>query len=441
MPHQDHGRSAPAIGPALDWLVSAESFGAYSLRRDSRFTPAGLVKLVFLWAWGEQAALTDRFARAQEVIVTRPGDQQRSITYQAFVKLLRRHSASLLYAVVTSLQASLRESLADSYRVAGFLVFGVDGTRIGVPRTKANEEAFSATPRPKRRRGRRRRADLKKATTPRVWLTTLWHVGTGLPWGWRTGPSDSSERGHLIELLAWLPEGSLLTADAGFAGYDLCAELIAAGHDFVLRVGSNTRLLKKLGCVREYDNRVYLWPGRAVRGSQPPIVLRLVVSHDGKQPVYLVTTVLAKRRLSDARLIELYRKRWGVELFYRGFKRTFARHKLRSASPRNAVVELDWSMAALWAACLYAKVQQGEQLTRTSVAGVLRVIRHAMRGPALSLPDDLAQALVDPYQRPNKASRDYPTQKTDYRPPSPPIIRVASPRISRLAKLLKGFTA
>lgn len=444
MPHQDHGRETPAIGPALDWLVSSEAFGSYTLRSDSRFTPTRLVRLTLLWAWGEQVALGDRLAHAQEVIDSAADDQPRSITYQAFVKLLRRHSAALLYAVVTTLQARLRQSLADSYRVAGFLVFGVDGTRLGVPRTKANEASFSAVARVKRRRGRRSKADRKKAATPRVWLTTLWHVGTGLPWGWRSGPSDSSEREHLPELLAWLPERSLVTADAGFVGYDLCGKVIGAGHDFLIRVGGNVRLLKKLGYAREHDNRVYLWPERAARKRRSPIVLRLVVSHDGKQPVYLVTTVLAQRALSDRRVIELYRRRWGVEVFYRGFKRTFARHKLRSASPRNALVELDWSMAALWAACLYAKhlqARRGEDLSRTSVAGVLRVLRRAAVASRFALVEELAVALVDPYERTNKASRDYPIQKTDYRPAGPPDIRYASPELKEIALQLRGFTA
>ena len=46
----------------------------------------------------------------------------------------------------------------------------------------------------------------------------LWHVGSGLPWDWRTGPSDSSEREHFQEMLGSLPSGALLTADAGFMG-------------------------------------------------------------------------------------------------------------------------------------------------------------------------------------------------------------------------------
>lgn len=434
MPHQDRNCWAPAIGPALDWLVRSESFGSYALRRDSVFTPATLVKLVLLWAWSEQAALTDRFAHAQEVTASPAGDQHRSVTYQAFVKLLRRHSASLLYAVVTTLQERVRESLADSYRVAGYLVFGVDGTRIATPRTLANQAALES---PTQRRSSKPRTP----SVPQAWLTTLWHVGSGLPWGWRTGPGDSSERRHLRELLAWLPERSLLTADAGYIGYDLCRAIIESGHDFLLRVGGNAKLLKKLGYARENAGRVYLWPERAAKKRLPPIVLRLVVVQDAKSPVYLVTTVLAKKDLSDGQLIELYRRRWGIEVFYRGFKRTFARHKLRSASPENALLELDWSLAALWAACLYAKLQQGGELTRTSVAGVLRVLRKAMRTPTVRLEDELAHALIDEYKRQNKASRDYPCKKSNLPGDQPPLLLHANNELIDIARRIRGFTA
>ena len=45
----------------------------------------------------------------------------------------------------------------------------------------------------------------------------MWHVGTGLPWDWRTGPSDSSEREHLGQMIESLPKGALIAADAGFS--------------------------------------------------------------------------------------------------------------------------------------------------------------------------------------------------------------------------------
>jgi hypothetical protein len=27
----------------------------------------------------------------------------------------------------------------------------------------------------------------RRANVPRIWLTMMWHVGSGLPWDWRTG--------------------------------------------------------------------------------------------------------------------------------------------------------------------------------------------------------------------------------------------------------------
>jgi Transposase DDE domain len=446
MPHQDHGRlaTAPSIAAVLNWLITPRLFGRFSFRKDCRWRPQALVQAALVWAWGEEAALTDRFFTAQQTIAQLVHEQQELVSYQAFVKLLRRHSARLLGALLPALQRELRETLADSYRVAGYLAFGVDGTRIDVPRTQANERAFAARGCRTRRRGKRRRADQKKAAVPRIWLTTLWHLGAGLPWNWRHAASDGSEREHLLEMLAGLPERSLLAADAGFVGYEFWRAIEKAGHDFLIRVGANVKLLKKLGYFRECAGRVYLWPDRPARGGQPPLVLRLVVAQGGKHPVHLVTSVLAKRDLSDRQLIELYQARWGIEVFYRSFKRTFDRHKLRSASPENAQLELDWSMAAIWAACLYAKrcqLRAGEDPSRTSAAGVLRILRRAIHATGVALSTLLASALIDPYHRDHKASRAYPRKKTDIPGNAPPSILPASKFHINLAKLLKGLTA
>jgi Transposase DDE domain len=445
MPHQDQGRSpVPALAAVLQWLVSPATFGRLSFRKDCSWTPQALVQAALVWTWSEETALTDRYLTARQTIAPRSAEQRESISYQAFVKLLARHSTRLLFAVAEALQRQMREALAESYRVAGYLAFGVDGTRIDAPRTRANEQAFGSRRCRTRRRGRRRRAMQKKALAPRLWLTTLWHLGAGLPWSWTRGASDASERGHLLQMLPWLPERSLLVADAGFVGYEFWQALLAGGHDLLIRVGANVTLLKHLGYFREGAGRVYLWPDKQARRRQPPLVLRLAVAHGGKHPVYLVTSVLAKTALSDRQLIELYKARWGVEVFYRSFKRTFGRHKLRSTSPDNARLELDWSLVGLWAACLYAKHQQlqaGENPQRTSVAGVLRILRRAIHDPQLTPAPLLARALVDGYHRELKASRDYPKKKTDPHATSPPNILHATKTQALLAQSIRRLTA
>lgn len=461
MPHQDQGRPAaappgaivkhalaedfvPEIVAALRWLITSGCFGRLAFRTDCWWTPVSLVQTALLWAWSEEAALTERFATARQTIAEFTRPQRESVSYQAFVKVLSRYSGQLLFALVERMQSQMQRSLAGAYRVSGYLLFGVDGTRIEVPRTRAHELAGKSS-RPRRgRRKHRRLADEKKATAPGLWLTTLWHVGTGLPWGWLSGPAHSDERGHLLRMLAWLPAGSLLAADAGFVGYDCWKTLEQAGHHFLIRVGANVTLLRRLGYYRETAGRVYLWPERAVRQRQPPLVLRLVIVHDGRHPVHLVTNILSQAALTDRQVIEMYHARWGIEVFYRSFKQTFGRRKLRCTSPGNAQLELDWSLAALWAACLYAKHQQqqaGVDIRRTSVAGVLRILRRAIRWPWIELQHSLATALIDDYPRSHKASREYPRQKTDYLPAAPPQLLLPTPQQRNIAQQLRRLTA
>jgi hypothetical protein len=163
-----------------------------------------------------------------------------------------------------------------------FVVFGVDGSRLELPRTAANAAQFApaavalgGAPRYARRSSTQSPASRrKKGAGPQLWLTTVCHAGTGCAWDWRLGPADSSERHPLREMLDDLPEQALITADAGFVGYETWQAVLDAGHEFVIRVGGNVRLLRKLGFARESQGTVYLWPDREARRAQPPLVLR-----------------------------------------------------------------------------------------------------------------------------------------------------------------------
>jgi hypothetical protein len=284
-----------------------------------------------------------------------------------------------------------------------------------------------------------------KANTPLMWLTLLWHAGTGLPWAWRIGPTDSSEREHWREMIPELPENAIVAVDAGYAGYEYARALLDSGRHLLLRVGSHVRLLRKLGWTRESDSIVYLWPQRCQR-KQPPVVLRLVVGHNGKHPIYLVTSVLSQRQLSDRGVLDLYRRRWGVELFFRHLKQTYQRRKLRSTSAEHARIELDWSLLGLWGMALYAQAEirkhQGDP-TRLSVACVLRSYRRMMRdyrhsverGQTLS--SLLRRSLRDQYTRTSKQSRHYPCKKQYDPPPRAPQILTATPDEVLIARMLR----
>jgi hypothetical protein len=424
-----------------------------------------LVFAAVLWVWSDESTLKKRFIAARKLVVKMfPWQKEPGTSYQGFIKALHKWKEKLFEVILPGLRNLMQQTAGDSWTVAGWVVFGVDGSRVQTPRTKANEAHFHPTKKRKKQyRARKRRAPqlTKKASQeakqakkrkrivkkqasknskkqlagPQIWLTLFWHVGLGLPWAWKTGPVDSSERAHMLEMLGILPENSMIVADAGFVGYDNWRAIEDAGHSFVIRVGANVKLLKKLGYARESEGLVYLWPDAARKKKQPPMVLRLITVHNGKHPIHLVTNVLSREGLSDRNAVEIYKARWGIEVFFRSFKQTFGCRKLRSASPDNALLELDWSLVGLWTVYLMAiaeVIEQGELPHRVSVAGVLSAIRTVMRDyrwrpePGEDLASLLGQALIDPYVRKgSKASRNYPRKKNE-KPAGKPVIQAAS---------------
>ena len=239
-----------------------------------------------------------------------------------------------------------------------------------------------------------------------------------------------------------LPGDALIVADCGFVGYDFWSELLASGRQFVIRVGGNVRLLKNLGVVREVNGTIYLWPDKAAKRKQPPLALRLVVVHDGRQPWYLVTSVRDAQRLSDKQVAQIYKLRWRIELFFRHFKQTYGRAKLRSYKAEHTECEAQWSLLGLWAMLLHTQIRQKRAhgtVGHVSVARVLRAFGQALDEPSCrpwagaALADKLLTALVDPYKRRDRTSRSYPRKK--YEPPTkPPRISQATPGQRQLAK-------
>ena len=460
MPHQ--GQALPTasathhqdLALVLSWLLADADFSSVRLRASCAWGAAGLARLALLWAWSDEATLIDRFHAARRIARFVVGPRaEPAATYQAFLKLLRARTAALAALLILALRRRMRADLGDRFEVAGFATFAVDGSRLQMPRTASNQARFTA-PRGRGPKARRRRraasaqgqaSRRKKAEGPQMWLTTMGHVGTGLPWDWRTGPDDSSEREHLRRMIADLPAGALVTADAGFVGYDTWAALIASGRHLLVRVGSNVRLLRGLGYARRCDEVVYLWPNAQASRGEPPLVLRLVAVRAARHPMYLVTSVLDPSRLPNDQVIEMYRLRWGVELFYPHFKQSFGRRKLRSHRGENAEVEATWSLLGLWAMALHGQVElsyDAVPASRVSISGLLRAYRGAMReyqvtpGPGRSLRDHLAVATVDMYRRRSKTSRDFPRKKQE-KPIGPPRIRSATPQEVEQAERIK----
>jgi len=451
MSHQDSEVrfNSACLKQALRWLFAGISWSTVKFRDDCSWTPRLLAAAGMLWAWADESTLVERFQSVRKIIeFLHPQQQQLAQSYQAFIKLLRRWTPQLASMIQLALRQRMQQCLSDCWEVHGWIMFGVDGSRIELPRTRSHEEAYSSIRSSKRRRKRKRsRRHAKKANSPQMWLTTMWHAGTGLPWDWRTGPADSSERAHLLEMIPALPLKALVAADAGFVGYAYARAVIDSGRELLVRVGSNVRLLRKLGYARESAGTVYLWPDQQAKKNQPPLVLRLIVVQGGKHPIYLLTSVCSKSRMSDAQVANLYRLRWGVEVFYRHLKQTFGRRKLRSACADNAQVEIEWALSGLWSMALYALAeanQNGTPPQKLSIAQVLRAFRRMLRDyrhPSQQghrLTDRLRNAVIDSYERQNKASRDFPRKKQESPPGAPQLMNASKDQVKQAEQLAVG---
>lgn len=434
---------------ALDFLLLNTSWMSIKWRSDCTWgSPRLLAVVALLWAWSDEKLVADCFSTARRIgLCLYPQTQNVAGSFQAFLKLLKHWNSHFASELKSALQKRMLGDFGDLMKIGKFIIMAVDGSRIGLPRTQSNESEFSVNRH--QRKGRKKKhcnkSAEKKANTVTMWITTLWHCGTGLPWDWRLGPSDSSERLHWLEMLAELTFPTLFVGDAGFVGYEYSKTVIAAGHNVLIRVGSNITLIKKLGYAVEREGTVYIWPNKAARRYEAPVILRLVVCNNGKHPVYLVTSVLSSRELSDLNVIAAYKQRWGIELFYRHLKHTFGKRKLKSHSPESAYAEMTWAFLGLWCMAVYSLKQlhaKGVSPTRLSFAKLIRAFQRMMRDYAVpiqkqcKLCDMLLDAVIDEYQRGDKTSRDYPRKKKE-KPPGPPTIRKATKQEITLSMQIK----
>jgi hypothetical protein len=389
-----------------------------------------------LMTWGEQTHLVDRFQAVRSFLKSVCRHWQLGSSYEGWRKALHREHQRLVPFIVNRLRQLMKDN--PTFSACGrWQAFAVDGSQFICPRTLSNQQAMGDVGKPD--------------GMPQLSLTCILHLGLNLPWAFRVGPGTDSERAHLRDMLDELPADSLLVADAGFVGYELCRDLLARRQHFLLRVGGNIHLLSELGYHHEVRGQtVYLWPLDQQKQNHSPLGLRLIVLRDEqKQPIYLVTSVLDPNTLTDAEAGEIFKMRWGIEVHFRTVKQTMQHHVLRSRTPENCYLEMTWAMLGVWLLELMAigkLVAAKHGPKEVSPARVRTAVRRVMRNErpcphnTRSLAKVLAECRKDNYTRHgSKASRDYPRKKRT-KPPSPPKIKLPSSRELIQAKQLTPIT-
>ena len=374
-------------------------------------------------------------------------------SYTGFSGALGTWTPTLIPLMWACLHTRMAHVAGRHWRIGRWLPLAVDGSRTTTPRTQKNERTFgpprsghgrTAKSRKKWKNKRRRSKTLSNPVHPQIWLTLLWHMALKMPWAWKCGPSHSSERQHFTELLETqdFPEKTLFCGDAGFVGYDLWTAMADRGHHFLIRVGSNVRLVRGLGNVKRHGDAVHCWPNAAAAANRPPLALRLLTFRVGRREIFAVTNVLSERNLSPTQATALYRARWGVEVQFHALKQTFGRSKLHSRTPELAYAELEWSLLGLWLIQLLAVSEQipaGIGPERNSVSVALQVFREAMNGRGVrGVRKELCNAVKDEYKRRSKKGARYQPKTKDKPSAGKPKVVEANAQQRRKYRLLKG---
>lgn len=449
--------NAQALDGLRKWLLpDGRIFAGLGLHGNTSWSAAALVWLALCWAWSESKNVTDGFKQAAEQcgLLGIPGLS----TYQGFMNALVTWTDRLMATLWPVLHQRMREIGGPFFEIEAWVPIAFDGSRSSAPRSASNEEELRAANygqgktakyRKKKTKGLRRRKNERnkpQLPQPQAWITMMWHMGLRLPWMWRLGPSNSSERAHVMEMLdaGDFPENTLFCGDAGFVGYPLWSRIRKHGFHFLVRVGANVSLLTESGCEIKGNGLVLAWPQDAQRLGLPPMRLRLVRVKIGRTKVWILTSVLNRSKLPESQMVRFYKMRWGVEVEFRGLKQTLDRGMLRCRNHQRVLAELNWSVMAMAVAELFALKEQlspsragsknnassGDPKKR-SLANTMRALRQClthlreMPDHGCDLRTQLRQALTDSYRRRS-------SKRSRYHPPNPDKSPLGNPKLRKL---------
>lgn len=442
MPHQDTGNlrsSVLALKDVLDETIPSQCdhISRHGNAVIGARVAAITAMLTFGWTIGK--SLTVRFETARDAakrVLTRDDVFE---SRQGLLKALLSISGELLEQIRHAIIVRLKRQ--KCWLLFGRPTFGVDGSKFQIPRTKANQQHFAASAR-KGDDSYKSKSDRSKASTTQVNFSLCFHFGSSLPFCWKAADSGEGERGMLLNTLDQLPSESRLVMDAFYFGYAFWTALIEQQLTFVVRAGSNIEVMKCFrGKVKFKDGIVLYWPENAISSGKEPIVLRLVEVMVGRKRMFLLTNEL---NLTDEALAELYRLRWGIEVFFRTVKQNWERAKLECRTPQNVFIELEWTLMGVWASLWLGRQYTGGRLNLSPVR-VLRTIAKLVSDVSRrsSLRVDLAANLRDcikadeSNRKASKDSRDYPRKKKK-KPTGTPSIRKCPPSLIERAKHLLG---
>lgn len=240
--------------------------------------------------------------------------QDQPISAAAFCNARRKLKASALRVLLHDVADAFDQRHGAQHRFRGRRVLAVDGSKISTQRADELWDEFGGP---------------TSSHAPQILVTTLIDVIAKVPVDATVAPFAGSEREQLGRLLDRLRPHDVLVLDQGFPSYEMFELLSSRQIDFVMRTAVKGGFSAVESFVRSGQDQADLLLVPASRSSARhlgPFKVR-AVRRDGPggEPQVFITS-LARKAFSRDDVIELYRRRWEVELFFRLEKGTYLGH-------------------------------------------------------------------------------------------------------------------
>ena len=190
-------------------------------------------------------------------------------------------------------------------------VFAIDGSTLRIPDTSSNEEMFG-------RPGSAR----SKAGYPQVRVVAVLAVGSRIMSDFVIGALDQGETTLARPLIDRIPDRSVLILDRGFVDHGMFARIPAEGTDrhFLCR-GKANLVATRVQSLGRNDSLVEITVSATRRRADPTLPKTLVVRLiqyriKGFRASTLITSMLDAERFPASDIVELYHKRWEIEMAY-----------------------------------------------------------------------------------------------------------------------------
>jgi hypothetical protein len=277
-------------------------------------------------------------------------------------------------------------AIQDAYQAQGQWygrqVKVVDGSGLSMPDTPENQHKFPQS---------------KRTTAgcgfPEMRVVALFSLATGVLLHCRWASRYISERALFRQLWEKLIPGDVVLADRGFCGYMEYYQLLQRGVDSIMRLHQRrsvgVQVIKTLGrgdlLVHWIKNKPCPIGFSKEQWAAVPSVLQVrhitfTVDIPGfrSERITIATTLTDHKQFPASAFIELYRRRWYVELYFRDIKISMGMDVLRCLTPEMVEKEVMMHIIAynLIRAIMIEAAQATQQhMERISFKGTCQALR------------------------------------------------------------------